>query len=249
MIPQPWMKAAVKPVPRAEKTWYRVEAKANERTKVYIYDEIGWFGTSAADFVGTIKDLDVDEFDLHINSPGGSVFDGLAIYQAIKDHPATVHVQIDGLAASAASFIAQAGDTVAIARNAMMMIHKAQGVGVGDDEVMDQLAAVLRKHNANIADIYSQRSGEKDKANDRTWLESMAAVTWYSSEEAVKAGLADKTTEEDTEEDPANTWDLSVFARVKTPAVQAEPVEAAGTTQDVWATVAQAFAAQKGADQ
>src|SRR6478672_11496126 len=107
------------------KDWFRIQNKADasDTTEVYIYDEIGFWGTTASDFVQQLAQITTDKIDLHLNSPGGEIFDGVAIYQSLKGHPATVNVYIDSLAASAASFIAQAGDNVFIGRNATMMIH------------------------------------------------------------------------------------------------------------------------------
>jgi ATP-dependent protease ClpP protease subunit len=201
-------------VNRAARPWYRIENKAaTDVAKVYLLDEIGLWGVTAADFVNELQDITAPSIELHMSTPGGSVFDGLAIYQSLKDHPADVHVMVDGLAASAGSFIAQAGDRITIGRNAMMMIHKAQGVAVGDDEVMDEMGDVLRKHNANIADIYAQRAG----GTVEDWLAAMKATTWYTGAEAVEAGLADEVSGADDDSEPENAWDLSLFAHIKTP--------------------------------
>lgn len=171
-----------------QSSWYRIESKASATTKVYIYDEIGWFGVTASDFVRELNEIDASQIELHINSPGGSVFDGLAIYQSLKDHKAKVLTRIDGLAASAASFIAMAGEEVEIARNAMMMIHNGQGMTFGDADMHEEIAKILRKHNDNIADIYMQKAG--GALSD--WLAAMKAETWYNADEAVEAGLADR---------------------------------------------------------
>jgi ATP-dependent Clp protease protease subunit len=93
----------------------------------------GWFGgMSAKTFVTELQKLGkVDVINLHINSPGGSVFDGVAIYNSLKSHPARIEVDVDALAASIASVIAMAGDEIRIAENAMMMIHDPTGVAIG----------------------------------------------------------------------------------------------------------------------
>ncbi|MEU4779255.1 head maturation protease, ClpP-related [Micromonospora sp. NPDC023633] len=169
--------------------WYRIEAKAGTRSAVVsIYDEIGWAGTSAKDFAGELRALDADEITLRLNSPGGDAWDGIAIYNALRDHKATVHVVVDGLAASAASFIAQAGDRITMNRGAQMMIHDAAGLAIGNARDMRDMAEVLDRVSDSIAGIYAARSG-RPMAEFR---EAMARDTWYTAAEAVDAGLADE---------------------------------------------------------
>lgn len=198
--------------------WFKIANVTETAAEVMIYDEIGYFGVTASDFVRELNALDVGSITLKINSPGGEVFDGLAIYNAVKDHKANVAVQIDGLAASAASFIAMAGDTIAIQRNAAMMIHDASGLAIGNASDMRELADLLDGASDNIADIYSQRAG----GTVDEWRARMRATTWYNNgAEAVAAGLADSVLGgDDPKESPENTWDLSVFNRRP---VQTEP--------------------------
>lgn len=169
--------------------------------QVYLYDQIGggWFssGITATDFVTELNDIKASAIDLHINSPGGDVFDAIAIYNALRRHPATVTAYIDSLAASAASFIAQAGDKVVIERNAQFMIHDASGVCVGNAVDMAKMMDLLNKASDNIADIYSQRTG----VDQSTWRDVMKQEAWYSSSEAVLAGLADSVAEHPTTTD------------------------------------------------
>lgn len=204
--------------------WYRIEnvkratADQPSTADIYIYDEIGYFGVTASDFVRDLQAVDVNEISLHLNSPGGDVFEGIAIYNALKNHKATVATFIDGLAASAASFIAMAGDTVVIERNAQMMIHDAHGLCIGNANDMSSMVDLLDKNSDNIADIYAQKAGGTVK----DWRAAMRAETWYSADEALQAGLADEVSggnKKDSVED--NSWDLSVFAfagREKAPA-------------------------------
>lgn len=155
---------------------------------VYLYDDIGGYGVTASEFVSELGRVTARQMNLHINTPGGSVFDGVAIHNALRAHPARVTVRIDGLAASAGSFVAMAGDVVEIAPNGMMMIHNAQGATMGDARVHEEQAALLAKLNNVIAGMYAERSGEPAA----TWLAAMDAETWYSASEAVAAGLADR---------------------------------------------------------
>jgi ATP-dependent Clp endopeptidase proteolytic subunit ClpP len=175
-------------------SWYRLENRASTAA-VWIYDEIGEWGVTAADFVKDLQSITAKSIDLHINSPGGNVFDGVAIYNALRNHPATVNVVVDGLAASAASFIAQAGDTVSMERTAQMMIHDAHGVALGNAGVMREMADLLDKASDNIAGIYAARSGKPAEF----WRAEMLREPWYSADEAVAAGLADRIAGEEPE--------------------------------------------------
>jgi ATP-dependent protease ClpP protease subunit len=116
------------------------------------------------------------------------VYDAVAMYEALRDHPATVTVHIDGMAASAASFLAQAGDSIEIAKGGRMMIHDAQGIGMGSPADMREYADLLDAVSNDIAGIYAGRAGGKPAA----WRSAMSATTWYSAQEAVDAGLADR---------------------------------------------------------
>lgn len=194
--------------PSAGENWFRIVNKKDEPSQVYIYDEIGFWGVTASDFAKQLLEIDNDKIDLHLNSPGGEVFDGLAIYNAIKTHKAEVTVYVDALAASAASFIAQAGDKIIMARNAQMMIHDGIGICFGNEQDMLDTAETLNKISNNIADIYAQRAG----GTVDEWRGFMRAETWYSGQEAVDAGLADEiTSSDDKAEKEKNKWDLSFF--------------------------------------
>lgn len=175
-----------------EKSWYRIGNVRSDRAEVYLYDMIGEWGITAQDFVNDMKGITAPAVDLHINSEGGSVFDGVAIYTAIKQHPGKVTAYIDGLAASAASFIAMAAEEVVMAKNARMMIHMASGLVLGTSDDMREMADLLDDLSENIASIYAEKAGGTPKQ----WLKAMQAGsanggTWYSAEAAQKAGLVD----------------------------------------------------------
>lgn len=197
--------------PKAGSEWFRiVEAKKKtEATKVYIYDEIGYWGTTAKDFAAILGDIDTDEIELHLNSPGGSVFDGLAIMAALKDHKARVVAKVDGMAASAASFILQAADERLITRNAQVMIHDAKAYAGGNAAQMRQAANLLDRVSNNIADIYAVRSGQ---GTVESWRALMTAGDeWYGGNEALAAGLVDAVVDnpeedEDAPEEASNSW-------------------------------------------
>ena len=188
--------------------WYRIQAKAKGEgpTEIFIYDEIGYFGDSAKDFAAKLGGVDADEIAIHLNSPGGDIFDGLAIYQALKDHSATVTVHIDGLAASIASVIAQAGDRIVMAPKASMMIHDGWTMAVGNAGDLRKTADLLDKQSEIIASVYADRSGQPTAF----WRDRMLDETWYNAEEALAAGLVDEIEGQEKRVDEA--FDLSVFA-------------------------------------
>jgi ATP-dependent protease ClpP protease subunit len=209
---------ALKPNPN-NKDWFRIEnahvdtdTSNEDLTKIYIYDVIGdsfWEdATSAADFVKQISTIKSKTIELHLNSPGGDIFDGVSIHNALKAHSAYIRTVIDGLAASAASFIAMAGDEVIITKAGTMMIHDASSFAFGNAADMRATADVLDKLSDTVASIYSDRAGQTVEF----WRNLMVEETWYNSSEAVEVGLADKVGGDTKKEDnPENLWDLSIF--------------------------------------
>lgn len=189
--------------------WYRFENKASSNsTEIYIYDEIGFWGVTAQNFVDELKAVKTSSIELHVNSPGGDAFDGIAIYNALKDHSANVTVHVDALAASAASIIAMAGDTVVMKQATELMIHDAWGMAVGNGADMREMADVLDRLSNDIAGIYASRAG----GETAMWRDRMRAETWYNAEEAVEAGLADEVRGKADGKDANNSWDLSIFS-------------------------------------
>jgi ATP-dependent protease ClpP protease subunit len=200
---------------RGPREWYRIQAAADaDEAEVWIYDEIGYWGTRAADFARELSQLDVSKIHLHINSPGGSVFDGVAIHNLLRTHRATVEVTVDGIAASIASVIAMAGDTVTMGRGTEMMIHNPSGLVLGQATDMREMADLLDKLAVDLAGFYADRAG----GSVDYWLGLMAAETWYSAQEAVDAGLADAViagsapAKKDTgAAEDRGDWDLSAY--------------------------------------
>lgn len=183
----------------ARSPWYTIRAQADARhAELLIYHEIGesWWGdtVSAAAFVEELRALDVDTIDLRLNSPGGSVFDGHAIYNALRRHKAKVTTYIDGFAASIASIVALAGERVVIAPNAVMMIHNPWSWAIGDATEMRRTADLLDKLQTTLVNVYAEHTGQERDAI----VEAMNAETWYTADEAVAFGLADEV---DTEDD------------------------------------------------
>ena len=170
-----------------KKNWYEIRNAADGMVEVLLYDEIGSWGVSAADFVKELLGIKAKTINLRINSPGGDVFDGVAIYNGLKNHPAAVHAIVDGLAASSASFITQAGDTVLMSAGATMMIHEPHGMTMGDAADHSKMAETLDKMGDTIASLYAGRAG----GDETLWRSRMRAESWYRAQEAVDIGLAD----------------------------------------------------------
>jgi len=188
--------------------WYRIDNKAGEPAALYIFDEINpMWGIGAQDVVNELKAIDAAQIDVHINSPGGNVWDGIAIMNALRNHKANITVKVDGLAASIASVIAMAGDSITMSLGAQMMIHNPSGFAMGDAKTMRELADTLDKSRASIASIYADRAGGTVDA----WGAAMDAETWYTAQEAVAAGLADKVDDSSQAEDITAKFDLSIF--------------------------------------
>lgn len=196
--------------PKAKGT-YRIENKADEST-IYIYDEISWFGISAQKFVEDLGAIKAKTIHLRINSPGGAVFDGTAIYNALQQHEAKIITHIDGLAASISSVVALAGDEVRMGENAFFMVHEPWSLVIGMADDMRKEADLLDKVGGTIANVYQGKTGK----SLQEILDYMAAETWFTAQEALEAGFIDKI-EKDRDEkaqSSLNLFDLSVFANV-----------------------------------
>jgi len=172
--------------------WYKIENKS-DKAEIWIYEEIGedyWTGAgvTAKGFQKELSEIKASHIDLHINSPGGLVFDGITIFNLLKQHPANVTTYIDGLAASIASVIALAGDKVIMAENALFMIHKASGAVYGNSDDMRDFADKLDKVNSSIATTYISKTKKDEKEIDNL----MTAETWLTAEEALEMGFVDE---------------------------------------------------------
>ncbi len=188
------MSSQLRPVQPAN--GYRLVAKGPTAAEIYLYGIIGqdWFGegVSAKQFADDLKKVkSAKTIDLRINSEGGEVFAAKAIYTLLRDHGARVIVHVDGLAASAASYIAMAGDEILIAESAFFMIHEARGGVRGTASDMRRTADMVEQVNASILETYVARTG-KDAAAIKSM---MADETWFTGKEAVAAGFADKVVE------------------------------------------------------
>lgn len=195
----------------------RIEVKAREAT-LYLYDFIvsseadaEWYGgVSAEGLVKQLDALDVDVIHLRINSPGGDVFGGTAIASALSRHKARVVAHVDGLAASAATAIAVAADELAMAPQAMFMIHNAWTIAIGDKNDFLETAALLEKVDGTLAAAYARKTGK----NVEDLKAAMDAESWFTAAEAVEYGLADKIEEDDKASAEASaTWNLRALGK------------------------------------
>jgi ATP-dependent Clp endopeptidase proteolytic subunit ClpP len=215
--PPPGMQA-----PENAKDWFRIENSAEdvESTDIYVYDSIGgWFGMYADEFIEALGQITTSKINLRLNSPGGSVFEGIAIANAIRSHPANVTVYVDSLAASIASVIALSGDRVVMMPQSQFMVHNASGGEHGQASDLRKMADLLDKQSLNIAQAYATHTGRPLAE----WQALMEAETWFTAEEAVEMGLADEVMpmRPDKEEASASakpladvmnrTWDLSMY--------------------------------------
>lgn len=177
---------------RPQGSWYSIRAAARGVAEVLLYDEIGAWGITAKQFAKDLKALgDLQRIDLRVHSPGGDVFEGTAIYNLLKHHPARVEGYVDGLAASMATVILMACDTVYIPENAMWMVHKPWGITGGDADDMRRYIDLLDKIEDTMVMAYAAKTGKS--AEDIKAL--LTEETWMTGREAVEAGFADQLTE------------------------------------------------------
>jgi ATP-dependent protease ClpP protease subunit len=211
LLPAGVLLAHHRPSNRQTGGWYEIRGQAGQdRARVDLYDAIGWDPTPA-EFVRDLRDIDAPIIELHINSPGGFVFDGLTIYNALVDHPARVEAVVDGLAASAASWIFQAGDTRTMNRHTQLFIHDGLMLTIGNEADHLDSATTLGRISNELAAIYAERGAGSVAA----WRDAMRAETWYSAQEAVDVGLADDMVTDDEQADNYSDRARLVTARAR----------------------------------
>jgi ATP-dependent protease ClpP protease subunit len=167
------------------------EPAAGSTAELWLYGIVGgyWFGFNAKSVADQLRGLDVDNITVRIHSPGGSIGDGIAISNLLRNHKARVTVVVDGLAASIASVIAVAGDEVVMSPGSQLMLHDGWMITLGNERELRQDADFIGKQSANMAEIYAYATS----ASAEAWRAAMTADpdgTWYTADEAVKAGLA-----------------------------------------------------------
>jgi HK97 family phage prohead protease len=185
----------VEDLPSAKLPWYEIRAGGEDAdgqpdtATVLLFDEIGGsFGVDATTFVEELDAITAATIKVRINSPGGSVFDAIAIYNALNHHEAQIVVYVDALAASAASIVAMAGDEVVMMPGSQLMIHDASALEDGNAADMAKMSTFLDRQSENLADLYRRRAG----GDTAQWRDLMRAETWMFADEAVESGLADR---------------------------------------------------------
>lgn len=171
-------------------TWYNLKADAGKTPVLSIFDDIGAYGVSAKNFLNDLRSVTGDEVAVEINSPGGDFFAGLAIYNGLRASGKKITVKVLGLAASAASLVAMAGDTIEMAENSFFMMHKTLTHMFANADDMRETAEVLDKFDAGLVSIYAKRTGKS--AEEITAL--LETETWMGAQEAVDAGFATSVT-------------------------------------------------------
>ncbi len=167
--------------------WYNIKNLSQNSTEVVIYDEIGQWGIDSKSFIEEVKEISTENILLRINSPGGSVIDGLAIHDAIKRMPQKVTAQIEGLAASIATIIALGADEISMSQNSLFMIHNVWGGETGGAKDMRKAADLMEKMGDRLVNIYVSKTG-KDETEIRNWMDE---ETWFTADEALEAGFID----------------------------------------------------------
>lgn len=212
---------------------FKAEANGREAT-LYLYDAIVsdamWGGVAAGDFVQALNSLQADTIHLRINCPGGEVFAGQAMAQAVREHPANIIAHVDGYAASAASWLALACDQVLISEGGYFMIHKAMTIAWGNADEFRKQVDLLDKIDATLVAGYVKETGQEEQ-QVADW---MAAETWFNAEESVKYGFADAIAAPAAKN--LKQWNMAAFKKAPPLTVEASdeppPVDADTTTTE-----------------
>lgn len=183
--------------------WFKVQAVSGEESEILIYDYIGWPFNDPRDLIAALADM--DSVIIRINSPGGDVFDGNAIYNALQSHNGTVTTRIEGVAASMASVIAMAGKKTQAYENAMLMIHNAWVYAAGNQYDLREIADILEKLDGSLLSAYYNKS----KVGKRELSDMMKAETWFTAKEAKEKGFVDEII---NGKSAKAQFDLSMFA-------------------------------------
>lgn len=211
----------------SKKSVIKLQNKSNKILKLNIYGYIGYWNTSSEHVLRQIEDSKAEEIHVHINSGGGSAFDGIAICNILKNHKARVIAHIDGWAASAASIIAMGADEIIMPSNTMMMIHQASTIAYGNADDFEKIAGDLKKIDKAVKASYKHRFVGKDEELERLLKEE----TWLTAEEAKTLGFADEISDEiefeepiEENDEPKNVKD-DLVAKYKNKEEKEEPLE------------------------
>lgn len=174
------------------KSWYSIKNKTNDVLDISIHDEIGLWGVSASEFMAELNAHKAARaINLSVHSPGGNVLEGLAMYNALNAHSAHISGRVEGIAASAASWVLMASDHIAMPEDSYLMIHNVNGFAMGESEDLRQVADTFDKLQNSIVNIYVKRTG-KDEADIR---DMMKEATWMNADEALQHGFIDSVTD------------------------------------------------------
>ncbi|MDQ2139579.1 Clp protease ClpP [Alcaligenaceae bacterium B3P038] len=206
-------------LPRAFDRWnngVRAAADAEVERSISVYDVIGYDywsgeGVTAKRVAAALRNMGKGPVTVNVNSPGGDMFEGLAIYNLLREHDGEVTVKVLGLAASAASVIAMAGDKVQIARAGFFMIHNAWVMAIGNRNDLIDVADTLKPFDVAMAGIYAARTGEDIKAMAKL----MDAETWIGGEAAIEGGFADELLASDQVEKGSGKASASAARRIE----------------------------------
>lgn len=198
-----------------------IKAEAGDNDTLYIYDAIVtddyWGGISAQSFVKALNAMTAETIHLRINSPGGDVFAARAMVQAIRDHKSKIIAHVDGMAASAATFLVVAADESIISNGSMFMIHNAWTIAAGNASDFIETADLLARIDQTLVDDYATKTG-KNSDEIKQWMD---AETYFFGQEAVAAGFVDSV----AESAPKNSIDWNISAYKNAPAPKHEPVK------------------------
>lgn len=197
-----------------KKGFFKVENAEHDEATIYLYgvivgDEMEaeyWGGIAPESFVRALHEIKASTIHLRVNSPGGEVFAGRAMEQALREHPAKVIAHVDGRAASAASYVIMGADEIEITPGGFVMIHKGMTIAGGNSDDFLQVAAVLDEFDKSIVKTYVDRTGQSEE-QVMDWI---AAETWFNAEKAVEFGFVDRVSEVKTKTENLS-WDLSAY--------------------------------------
>ncbi len=195
-----------KPLDRPD--WYKIEALTEDEAEIMIFDVIGWPFNDAAELVRALAEMKQKTITIRVNSPGGDVFDAMAIFNALTSHKSKIITRNEALAASSASFLMLAGKDRQAYKNSMVMIHEPWAVTGGNQHELREIADVLEKINGNMIDIYAGNTS----VGKREWKDMMAkGETWWTAKEAKEKGFIDTIIDG---KGARAQFDLSMFAHV-----------------------------------
>ena len=177
----------------------------NSAVEIMLYDAIGYWDVTAAAFRTELNGIEADVIHLRLDCPGGEVFMARAMKTALEQHSARIVVHIDGVAASAATYLMMGGDEIEIAQGAQIMIHNAWGMSVGDYREHHKSADLLSEIDHGMRRDYAAKTGKSED----DFIELMNEETWFTADEALDMGLVDRVY--DRQGGPNDRFDLSIY--------------------------------------